>query len=40
MAEEIITSTIVERIQIFASPTAFCFILWIMPDTAMKCLGW
>ena len=26
LVEEIMTSTMVDRIQIFASPTAFCFI--------------
>ena len=36
---EIVTSTIVERMQMAARPAAFCFMRYIMPETAMKLLG-
>ena len=35
--EEIITSTMVDNTQMLASPAAFCFIRYNIPDTAVKC---
>ena len=34
--EDIITSTMVERMHMLASPTAFFFILYIMPEMLTK----
>ena len=34
---EIVTSTIVDNIQMLASPMAFCFMRYIIPETAVKC---
>ena len=35
---EIITSTVIDRTQILHNPVAFCFMLYIMPETEIKCL--
>ena len=35
-----ITSTMVERMHTLASPTAFCFMRYSRPETAVKCRGW
>ena len=36
---DIMTSTIVERTHMFASPAAFRFIRYIIPETEVKCLA-
>ena len=35
-----VTSTMVERMHTLASPTAFCFMRYSRPETAVKCRGW
>ena len=39
MAEEIITSTIVARMQTEASPAPFCFMRNAIEETETKCAG-
>ena len=34
--EKIVTSTMVDRMQILARPAAFCFIRYISPETVTK----